>query len=130
MNDPSYYVAVFGEPEPPGKDKVDSGIHHPDENRSPFPTKPGDILLLYCTGSYIGHFMQVPGVGIVIETKSTSIHYRYLPFSKPISKDEIDANFDDDDKERFKLIRFSSHWLFEISRNSFTKTIGKRSIAW
>ena len=127
INNPSFYVTVFGDPKPPGKDKVESGIHHPDENRSPYPTKPGDILLLYCTGSYHDHFMQVPGIGVVIETKSTSIHFRYLPLSKPISKYEIDASFDDDDKEKLKLIRFSSHWLFKISKTVFQKRLEKDS---
>ena len=127
---PKYYLSVLGDPKPPGKDTVESGIYHPDPKYAPFPTKPGDILLLYCTSSYIEHAMRVPGIGVVLETKSTEIHYRYLQLSRPISKYDLDNNFDLEDKNKFSNIRFSSHWLFEISRQSFGGALGDRAVVW
>lgn len=67
MNRPKYHIAVFGNPVPPEKDLVESGFYHPDVKYTPCNTQPGDILLLYCTGSYSEHAMTVPGVGIVFE---------------------------------------------------------------
>ncbi len=73
-----YFLSVLGDPKPPDKDNAESGVYHPDPKYSPFPTHPGDILLLYCTSSYVEHAMRVPGIGIVLETRNTEIHYRFV----------------------------------------------------
>lgn len=127
---PRYFVSVFGNPEPPEKDKIESGIYHPDSKYSPFPTEVGDILLFYCTGSYAEHAMQVPGVGIVLRVSDKEIHYRYLPFIKKIYKDELEKYLDSAGNEKLKNIRFSSHWLFEISKQSFVNCTENRPFAW
>jgi hypothetical protein len=121
MKAPKYYLSVFGNPNPPDKDTIESGIYHPNLKFAPFPTEPGDFLLLYCTAGYSEYAMHVPGIGVVLETKDTEIHYRYLPLTRAISKDELDNKFDPTDKKKLSHIRFSSHWLFEISRQTFKR---------
>jgi hypothetical protein len=130
MKAPKYYLSVFGNPEPPNKDTIESGLYHPDLRFGPFPTEPGDFLLLYCTAGYSEHAMEVPGIGVVLETKETYIYYRYLPFTMAISKSELDSKFNQRDKIKFSNIRFSSHWLFEISRESFLNVVADRKILW
>jgi hypothetical protein len=130
MNAPKYYLFVFGDPKPPDKDTIESGIYHPDSKFAPFPPEPGDFLLLYCTAGYSEHPMKVPGIGVVLETTNTEIHYRYLPLTKTISRDELDRKLDPIDKKKLSNIRFSSHWLFKISRQSFLKAVGDRGVLW
>ena len=130
MNAPKYYLSVFGDPKPPDKDTIESGIYHPDSKFAPFPPEPGDFLLLYCTAGYSEHPMKVPGIGVVLETTNTEIHYRYLPLTKTISKDELDDKLDPTDKKKLSNIRFSSHWLFEISRQSFLSAVADRGVLW
>ncbi len=50
MNAPKHHIAAFGDPKPPEKDAIESGIYHPDMRFAPFRTEPGDLLLLYCIG--------------------------------------------------------------------------------
>jgi hypothetical protein len=94
MNTPKYHIAVFGDPKPPDKDAIESGIYHPDMKFAPFRTDPGDFLLLYCTGSYADHAMSVPGIGVVLKTVGTEIWYRYLPLREVASKYELDAKLE------------------------------------
>lgn len=130
-NRPRYFFAMFGEPQPPFKDAVESGVYHPDPNTAPFPVTPGDVLLLYCTGSYPRHEMEVPGVGMVIGVDDEAIEYRYLPFVMPIPKHMIDSHFMPDDLQKFGNRRFSTFWLFELSKESFTGTVGSSmTIDW
>ena len=121
---------MFGDPKPPEKDTVESGIYHPDPKTAPFPTRPGDLLLLYCTDGYHEHSMQIPGIGVVLYTTNEIIGYRYLPLSKPIPKDRIGKHFLQADLEKFKNRRFSTFWLFEIAHASFVATVGISDIAW
>jgi hypothetical protein len=130
MNSPKFFVAVFGDPQQPRKSLVESGEYDPDPRYAPFPTGPGDLMLLYCTSSYPGRSMQIPGIGVVLSTDSKWVRYRYLPFIQPIPKSRIDSAFDPADLDKFKNIRFSSHWLFEISRNSFANTVANQQIDW
>lgn len=130
MNAPKYYVTVFGDPKPPHKDTIESGIYHPDLKFAPFPTEPGDFLLLYCTMGYSEHPMKVPGIGVVLKITNSEIHYRYLPLTGTISKGELDDKLDPTDKRKLANIRFSSHWLFEISRQSFLDVVADRGVIW
>ena len=130
MNAPKYYLSVFGDPKPPDKDTIESGIYHPNSKFAPFPPEPGDFLLLYCTAGYSEHPMEVPGIGVVLETTNTEIHYRYLPLTRAISRHELDRKLDPMDKKKLSNIRFSSHWLFGISRQSFLKAVGDRGVLW
>lgn len=130
MIPPKYFLAVFGDPKPPEKDTIESGVYHPDPKFAPFPPEPGDVLLLYCTGGYDKNPMQVPGIGIVLDTEDEAIRYRYLPLSYSISKTTVENEMESADAKKFANRRFSSHWLFEISQDSFVKVIGDRTIVW
>lgn len=129
MSGPQYFVAVFGDPQP-GKDAVESGIYTPDSKYAPFPVKPGDVMLLYCTGNYAAHPMEVPGIGVVLGVDRQHIKYRWLPFVQPIPKADIDGSFDPDDISKMRDIRFAARWLFEVSQQSFSKAVGGRATAW
>lgn len=130
MNNPRYFVAVFGDPEPEGKNVVDSGIYDPDPRYAPFPTKPGDFLLLYCTERYPQRPKEISGIGIILTSDEKCITYRWLPFREPISKKIVDQAFETSDTEKFKNIWMASHWLFEISQTSFSKTVTSQLIDW
>jgi hypothetical protein len=126
----TYYVAIFGNPNPPERDTVESGKYYLGRRVTDLAAERGDILLLYCTGSYIEHCKSVPGVGIVLTKDNESIYYRYLPLSTPIFKDHIDRSFNDEDKLKFSNIRFDSFWMFNISPESFRNTISNVPINW
>jgi hypothetical protein len=79
MKSPKYFVAVFGDPQQPGKSLVESCQYDPDPKYAPFPTEPGDVMLLYCTGSYPQRYMEVAGVGVVLSADMEWIRYRWLP---------------------------------------------------
>ena len=129
MNKPRYFISVFGNPQP-GKDAVESGIYHPSPKDAPFPAEPADYLILYCTAGYPAHAMQIPGIGIVLSVGDQQIVYRWIPFAKPTPKQDIDGSLDPDDAAKLRDIRFDAHWLFEISRRSFSKIVGGRAIRW
>jgi hypothetical protein len=125
---PRYFVAVFGNPGV-DKDKIESGQYDPDPKYAP-PVQSGDLMLLYCTSSYQGHEMEVPGVGVVLGKDSDFVHYRWLPFTSPIPKSALDSTFGPEDLKKFANIRFSSHWLFEITTASFRGAVGSRCLNW
>lgn len=129
MNSPTCFVCVFGDPQPPGKDLVESGVHHPKSGYA-LHVNPGDILLLYCTGSYPKHPWSVPGIGIVLNADQQSIKYRWLPMRHPIPKSRMDAAFEPDDKGKFNNIRFDNYWLFQISLKSLAGTVANQEIDW
>src|SRR3989442_651688 len=72
---PKYHYFVVGDPDPPEMDEVESGIYHP-KARPPFPVGLGDLLLLYCTGSYAAHPMEVPGIGVATRIDHSVVEYR------------------------------------------------------
>lgn len=130
MKKPTYYVAVFGKPEPPDKDTVDSGRYFLGIRGTDTPGERGDILLLYSTTSYADNFISVTGIGIVLTRTKESIFYRYLPFTSPIPKDQIDKAFTDEDRKKFTNIRFNTYWLFDISHESFRNATRGLIIDW
>ncbi len=130
MTTPKYYYAVFGEPNPPEKDEVESGIYHPDPHQAPFLVKPGDLLLLYCAGKYEAHPMEVPGIGVALRIDDVVVEYRYLPFAKPIPRDQLIKCLEKPDLANFCLIYLKPFWMHEISRNSFVAAVGNASIVW
>jgi len=130
MSSPKYFFAMFGDPGPPEKDTIESGVYHPHPKSAPFPPRPGDILLLYCSGSYSQYPMQVPGLGVVLQVDNETVRYRYLPLSNPVSKERIERGFLPNDVSRFKNRRFYTFWLFEVSRESFVRTVGDQPIVW
>jgi len=130
MKKPSYYVAVFGKPGPPDNDTADSGRYHLGIRGNDTPGERGDILLIYCTANDADNFMSVPGIGIVLTKTKETIFYRYLPFTSPISKDEIEKSFTDEDRGKFTNIIFNTYWLFPISNESFINATRSLTIDW
>lgn len=100
FGNPKYFLSVLGAPQPPEKDLVESGVYHPEPKYTLFLPELGDIMLLYCTGSYDKHAMRIPGIGIVLGKNSLEIHYRYLPLSNAIPKYVIDEKFETTDKKK------------------------------
>jgi hypothetical protein len=130
MSTPKLFVAVFGDPQQPNKSLVEAGEYDPDPKYAPFPCRPGDLILLYCTSSYMGRPMQIAGIGVVLSSDRNWVRYRWLPFKQAIPKSRIDAGFEPPDLQKFGNIRFASHWLFEISLKSFSDTIANQEIDW
>ena len=130
MKKPTFYVAVFGKPEPPDKDTADSGRYHLGIRGTDTPGERGDILLLYCAASDADNFMNAPGIGIVLTKTKDFIFYRYLPFTSPISKDQIDKTFTDEDRKKFTNIKFNTYWIFDISHESFRNATRGLLIDW
>ena len=49
------------------------------------------------------------------------IEYEYSAFQKPIPIKDIRNAFSMDEKAKLGNIRFNNHWLFELSKESFSK---------
>ena len=130
MKKPGYYVAVFGKPEPPDKDTVDSGRFYLGLRGADTPGERGDILLLYSAAGNEENMMNAAGAGIVLTKTKDSIFYRYLPFSSPISKDRIDNAFTEEDRNKLSGIKFNTYWLIDISPESFGNATRGVSIDW
>ncbi len=130
MNAPHYFFAIFGEPAPPKKDRIESGVYHPDPRRAPFGAKPGDLVLLYGTNTYDDQDARVQGVGVVAGTDDQRVEYRYFPLSRPIPMHTVEQGFEPADAEKFQNRRFATFWFFEISRESFVRIVGDRTLSW
>ena len=129
---PKYFIAAFGE-QYAGKHPV-NGWEYPLgrlSNRYSYVNK-GDIMLLYCTGSYIGYDMEAPAIGILIDTQIVdegyTLYYRYLPLDQPIQRDTINASLDP--KERNYFINPGANFIFEIKNTSFQRALKDRHIIW
>ena len=130
MKKPLYYVAVFGKPGPPDKDTVDSERYPLGIRGTDTPGERGDILLLYTTDSHEENSGIVSGIGVVLTKNREAIYYRYLPFSSPLSRDQIEGTFTDEDRGKLNEIRLNTYWLFEISSESFSNTTKGVVINW
>jgi hypothetical protein len=130
MSSPRYFFAVFGDPMPPSKDTVESGIYHPHPKYAPFAPRPGDFLLLYCTNGYAKYSKSSPGFGIVRRLDDLIIEYDYNAFKVPIPLGDIRNAFSMDEKAKLKNIRFNNHWLFELRKESFSaiRYLGERRV--
>jgi len=130
MKKPAYYIAVFGKPEPPDKDTVDSGRFHLGIRGADTPGERGDIMLLYGPAGYAENIMCAQGIGIILTKTKESIFYRYLPFPSPISKEQIDKTFSNEDREKLNGIKTNIYWLFDISHESFSNATKDVLINW
>ncbi|GEM_PF-1644258 len=130
---PDYYIAVFGDPVgPPTKDRVEDGRYIPDQNHWPSGIIAGDLMLIYCTESYLGREKEIPGIAIVIsaDKSNNAIYYRYLPLEQPVTLDDINKCLLPIDKAKFDNRRFSTFWIFKIDRTSFSCVIKGHDINW
>ncbi len=130
MKRPADYVEVFGKPEPPDKDTCDSGRFHLGLRGSDTPGERGDILLIYAAAGKGDNKPCIPGIGVVLTKTKESIFFRYLPFSSPIPKEQVDRTFTEADRNRLTGIASNTYWLFEISHESFSGTTMGVSIHW
>ncbi|MFA6148931.1 MAG: hypothetical protein WC899_12055 [bacterium] len=130
MKKPAYYLAVFGKPEPPEKDTADSGRYPLGIRGTDTPGDRGDILLLCCAAGQAENSMSVPGIGIVLTKTKESIFYRYLPFSTPVSKEQLDKALTDEDRNKFSGIQLNTYWLFDMSHESFRNATRGLMISW
>lgn len=117
-----YFIAVFGEKY--AKDSpVDGGKYPLSDADCPKDISVGDTLLLYCTATYPGYYKEAVGVGKVTNIQSTNgqteVYYSYSALSQEVSRDAIINCLSSSEQRRFKSIRFSRNWLFEISKSSF-----------
>jgi len=128
MNEPRYFVLVFGDPEQNG-DTVESGQYAAGDNYPPFTVEAGDLLLLYCTEGYSAYSKQVPGIGVAIRANPQLIEYRWIPFAQSIPRTSIANTFAPDDQEKMRQLRFNVRRAFEISRQSFVQTVANRPLA-
>jgi len=130
MKKPTYYVAVFGKPEPPDKDTADSGRFYLGLRGTDTPGERGDIMLLYSAAGNEENMMSAAGAGIVLTKTKDSIYYRYLPFSSSISNDQLDNAFTEEDRNKLISIRSNTYWLFDISQESFSNATRGVLINW
>lgn len=126
----NYFIAIFGDPAPPYKDTIESGVYHLDPKYPPTAVRPGDVLLLYCTRTYAQHPMEAPGIGFVLRVGQACVDYKYFPFAEPATKSDIDQNLRSVEADDFKNIRFSSKWLFQIAKESFAGAVASKSLKW
>ena len=125
MRAPRYYFAVFGNPWLPGHVTVEEG-HFGVNAGWPEGIAPGDLVLLYCTGSYARYAKSVPGVGVVTEVdpEQQSFLYDYEPLSRAVALADLRFLFEPRDAAKLANIRFNNHWLFEIAPESFHLAVG------
>jgi hypothetical protein len=118
---------VFGDPEQNG-DTIESERYEAGEAYPSFTVEPGDLLLLYCTEGYATYARQFPGIGVTVRTKDSLIEYRRIAFSKPIGRASIDDTFDVDDRKKMTELRFNIRRAFQISGDSFARTVARQTI--
>ncbi|MEW6721592.1 MAG: hypothetical protein AB1346_14190 [Thermodesulfobacteriota bacterium] len=129
MKGPGYFMAVFGTPEPPDKDSVDSGRFFLGQRGADTPGERGDLMLLVHSADD-DRFMTATGVGVILTKTGGFIFYRYLPFSSPIPGSRLEEAFDKNDANTLKGIRPNSYWLFDLSGESFRNAAGGSSVDW
>jgi len=128
MNEPRYFVLVFGDPNQNG-DTVESGRYEAGEGYPPFKVEAGDMLLVYCTDGYDAYRMQFPGIGVAIRATASLIEYRWIPFAIPLPRELIRQNFDAEDQKKMGQVRFNQRRAFTISSQSFWRTAANQPIA-
>jgi hypothetical protein len=128
MNEPSYFILVFGDPNQNG-DTVESGQYAAGEGYTPFAVESGDMLLIYCTDGYDAYRRQFPGIGAAIRASARLIEYRWIPFATPLPRELIDQSFDPEDQRKMGELRFKQRRAFTISSQSFWRTVANQPIA-
>lgn len=132
---PNYFLVAFGGPHATAH-PVDGGSYPlPKSYISNSGISPGDVLLLYCTGTYPGHYMDVPGIGVVtrVETGGVqeNIYYQYFPLCHPIFWGDVSnmiATIPElKDNTNFGL---TGNQLRAIGNQSFRAAIAGRQVDW
>ena len=127
---PKYFFTVFGDAHV-STYPVEGGVYGHDPNYiNSSGIKEGDILLLYCCGTYPGHYQEVPGIGVVIGFETNGIKYQYFPICHPLSWDILQATIPDFQEMGKINWSLKGNWLREISSSSFRAIIAGRQIDW
>ncbi len=116
---PHHYVAVFGDPYAPGHVHVEDGAY--GHRNLPTGLSAGDMLLLYCTGTYKRYPRSVPGIGIVssVEHATRDFWYDYLPLRQALPLELLRFRLSGPDQDKLANIRFDTYWFFRVSAESF-----------
>jgi len=127
---PNYFFAVFGEAHQ-ATSPVDGGVYCHDANfvRGVGIAK-GDVMVLYCCGTYVGYDQEVPGIGVVTDIETDGIHYQYFPLSNPVRWRIVQAavpDFQEPAKINWSL---KGNWLRKISSSSFRVATVGGQIDW
>ncbi|MCK4387490.1 MAG: hypothetical protein KAW00_01845 [Dehalococcoidia bacterium] len=137
--EPRYFMAIFGEAH---ADTAPVEGNHYGLRRKYWPSEyipwikiaKGDIVLLYCTKSYLKHSEAIPGIGVVCCVKEGSdmntMWYRYLPLTWPIDKNTICNRLSPKDLEKFKNLHPPFRRLFVIQKNSARSVLKGHRIDW
>jgi len=127
---PNYFFAVFGEARR-ATYPIEGGVYHHDPN---FVTSSGiaigDVILLYCCGTYVGHYQEVPGLGVVTSIETDGIHYQYFPLCHPVSWNVVQASIPELQKPGNIIFSLKGNLLRKISSSSFRATIAGRQVDW
>lgn len=124
---PKYFFAVFGEPD--DKPKVNGGYYPHRGYISSLGMMPGDVMLLYCSGFYAKHYMEAPGIGIVLNTTEECVYYQYFPVEPPVSWYTVKESLKNY-SNRLQNLSLKGNWLFEIDKTSFQNAVHGARIAW
>ena len=116
---PHSYIAVFGDPHALGHVHVEDGGY--GHRNQPAELAPGDMLLLYCTGTYTRYPRSVPGIGMVTTVDKADKHfaYEYLPFRRALPLELLRFRMLGPDQDKLANIRFDTYWFFRIANESF-----------
>lgn len=126
---PRYFFALFGDPTA-GKPKVETGSYPHKGYISSLNMIPGDVMLLYCAGSYHTHFMEAPGIGIVLDTTEDCVSYQYFPLDQPVGWDTIKESLKKY-TNRLQVLLTKGNWLWEIDDSAaFRDVVKGRQIDW
>jgi hypothetical protein len=127
---PRYFSVVFGR-EHCEAHPVEGGIYGHDPNFvSSSGIGAGDVLLLYCCGTYPRHAQQVPGFGVVTGIESDGIHYQYFPICHPVSWSIVQASIPAYQKAGNINWTLKGNFLREIGSSSFRAVIAGRQVDW
>jgi hypothetical protein len=132
MQEHKYFFAVFGRPRT-DKHPVDYGLYtHKKGHISNSKITSGDIVLLYCAGSYNEHQREAPGIGVVLNTETggekETFSYRYLPFDYPLDWGTISSCIPE--LKGHTVFNWIGNWLRKISNDSFKRVLTGRQINW
>jgi len=126
-----YHFTMFGKPDPPERDTVESGIYHPfPDTQRIFECDPGAVLLIYCTGAYAQYAQTSPGLGLVFAIDERTVRFHFVPFDKSIDLDELRSGFHEDDRRRLNALHIELHHFREISARSFRRVVADRRLMW
>ncbi len=133
---PRYFLITFGAAHA-AEHPVEGGVYpHEKGFVSSSGIVAGDVMLLYCAGSFNGHNNEFPGLGVVTSTEigseKESIYYQYFPLCHPISVDwdTMKVTIPELAPPGNRIWRYRGNWLRQIASSSFRAAIAGRQVDW